>query len=152
MLARFTLEAHADGAEMKLDLLRVAGMVLVSAFAVDAGAQDARPIRFWSQVTDFSQTKPRTQQYRLENAMIPTPLVGWTCRSTAPNVYEVPAGEIRSGVVGQRGTVTCSSKAGSVAATAMCAFSSARSNDEAHATISDLAGHTAWIGVACASR
>jgi hypothetical protein len=136
---------------MKLDQLNVPVALLVSAVAVDAAAQDARPIRFWCQVTDFSQSKPRTQQYRLENAIIPTPLVGWTCRSTAPELYEVPASDVSAGMVGDRGNVTCSSKSGSVAVTAMCVLSSAGSNDEAHATISDLAGHTAWIGVACAS-
>jgi hypothetical protein len=124
-----------------------------------ANAQDARPVRFWINVTDFTlSTTDKLRQYRVTpDVPIPTSLVGWTCKATAPTFEQFPGtkADPANGVpampasVYQRSVITCTSKSGSVKASAMCRLTAENEFGSGEMEITDAAGHEDWVGVAC---
>jgi hypothetical protein len=137
------------------------GFAIVLVVATPSGnakAQDARPVRFWINVSDFSQQPVSSKQYRwVPDTVIATSIVGWTCKTKqialrqsssmkADPTYGLPA---QAASMYQSGDVVCSSTCGTVSATAICTLSSADQSSLEDIRITDIAGHTVWVGVAC---
>ncbi len=134
-------------------------LAVVLTFSEAGDAQEARPIRFWINVNDFTRPVSDTlHQFQVTpNAVIPTPLVGWTCKASEISLKQWPATkadpahgiQAAPAAMYQSVDLVCASKAGSVSASAVCFLSTADEFSADDVKITDPAGHSAWIGVAC---
>ncbi len=122
----------------------------------DAKAQEARPIRFWVNVSDFGQPHIASNQYQwTADTVIPVSIVGWTCKTKPIVLGQFPAVKAGNGlpasaaVVYQSADIVCSSKCGTVSATAMCTLSAGDEHSVEDIRITDSTGHHFWIGAAC---
>jgi hypothetical protein len=138
-----------------------AALLIVAALTLSerAGAQDARPVRFWINVTDLAlPVKDLLRQYKLTpDAPIPAALVGWTCKATAATITQTPAARAApeigvpatAGAIFQSADLVCTSKSGSVTTSASCMLSAADQFGSGELRITDVTGHQVWVGVAC---
>jgi hypothetical protein len=129
---------------------------LVAALTLSDGAhaQEARPIRFWAPIIAESQS----HNYQVApNAVIPTLLVGWTCKTTEISLRQWPGAPADPAFglpsdgprLFQTASLVCSSKSGSVRVTATCTLSSADEHSLETVRIDDTAGHWNLVGMGC---
>jgi hypothetical protein len=121
-----------------------AALLIVAALTLSerAEAQDTRPVRFWINVTDFALPEDQRRLIPLiPDSPIPARLVGWTCKTSPVTTISTPAS--------QSADVVCTSKSGTVKASAKCALSASDQFDKGELRITDVVGHEVWVGVAC---
>jgi hypothetical protein len=130
----------------------LAGVLLVSS-GTEAGS--ARPTHFWVEVADLGDPRPTQTFPWLVDFTVPTGLLGWECKLSKVQFrhsFDIPAGSAPpAGTTGfeQRADLVCSSLAGKVTGTIVCALQSGNDEHYDELKITDTTGHLVFVKAAC---
>jgi hypothetical protein len=140
----------------------VAVVVAVVGLSDGAGAQEARPVRFWARADDVSvrfSAATRANSRRVPGSFVPTPVTGWVCVATEPQFVQKPASpaDAARGLPAfaartfETATLTCSSVSGKIQLAALCYLASDHQEYSQSALLFDPQDHRVMLEIACSN-